>query len=76
MLENEATMAKSLIHTWGTGNIVKDSGKFGDLESTNYRLQNPQELVDRAFEVSEYFWQQARAKGFVHTTPTPPHMAD
>ena len=69
-LEIEGSLGAALIERWGMVCGEAD-GEDGALRQ-KFRLQTPEELVDRAFDVAKLFMERARLEGLIHTTPDLP----
>jgi hypothetical protein len=66
-LTKEAAYAFELIQKWGMILGIED-GEDSSGRAKN-RPATPQEVVDRAFEVTDLFFTRAREKGFVIDLP-------
>ena len=69
-LELEANLAASLIERWGM--VCAEPDGEDSAGRQKLRLQTPDELVQRAFDVAHDFMDQARIRGLIHTTPDLP----
>jgi len=67
VFEQEAEVARELICRWGM--VAAEVDGEDSSGRAKFRLQTPEELVDRAFQTARMFMSAARATELVHVLP-------